>query len=48
MGSARKVLVERLTFEQRPEQSGLSGGRAEAERRKSVHESPRQEYTLYV
>lgn len=48
MGSARKVLVERLTFEQRAEQAGLSGGRAGAERRKSVHESPRQEYTPYV
>lgn len=28
MGSARKVLVERLTFEQQPERAGLSGGRA--------------------
>lgn len=48
MGSAGKVWVERLTFEQQPEQAGHSGGRAGAERRQIVCESPRQEYSRYV
>lgn len=48
IGSSRKALMVRLTFEQRPEQAGLFGGSTVAESRKNSCEGLRQEHAPCV
>lgn len=48
IGSSRKALMVRLTFEQRPERAGLSGGSTVAEIRKNLCEGLRQEHAPCV
>lgn len=48
IGSSRKALMVRLTFEQRPEQAGLFGGSTVAESRKNSCEGLRQKHAPCV